>query len=382
MVKLSLPLQHCHTMALLNRRSQRYHGGFSLVELMAGLAVGLLAMLAVFQVFSFASTQSRTTSAVADAQQAGTLSLYLLEREARQAGYGFNLEDGIGCTVQAQNGNGAYTFTLSPIVIQSGGAAGSDTLTVMRGSGDRPVWSPLSSPYDGSGAAIALMNSFGFRLNDFALIVSPTLGCTLMRVTGVVGNALTHTANTFNAAAPGITYDVAPGGAGIQASVVDLGGAPVISQFSVQSSKLMVADVLNGAAPALYADNVVALKAQYGFNACPATSSSGDVVTSYSGTMIDADGDGVVGNRGDWARVKAVRIGVLVRGTQYERDVVSPPSIVLWPTTTTLPTSIGPSIALTDTQRHYRYSVFTTIVPIRNMLWSRGMQWSALQKCN
>lgn len=356
--------------------------GFSLVELMAGLAVGLLAMLAVFQVFSFASAQSRTTSAAADSQQSGALSLYLLERELRQAGYGFNLEEAMGCTVRAQNSAGAFTFTLSPVMIQSGGAVGNDTVTVIHGSGDRPVWSPLFSPYNGDATPISVMNSYGFQPNDFAIVVGPTTDCTMMRITGIVGNDLAHGTNAHNSSSPGVVYNIAGSGAGIQASVVSLGSSPVISQYSVQSSKLMVTDLLEGGAATLYADNVVAFKAQYGFNLCGAANASGDVVTQYSDTMIDADGDGTVGNRGDWARIKAVRIGILARGTQYERDVVSPANIALWPTSTTSPTTTGPVISLNATQQHYRYSVFSTVIPIRNMLWSRGMQWSALQKCN
>lgn len=360
---------------------RRLQSGFSLIELMAGLAVGLLAMLAVFQVFNFATSQSRTSAAAADAQQAGALSLYLLEREVRMSGYGFNLEEGLGCNVRAQNTSGNYQFTLSPVVIQQGVGGGSDTVTVIRGSGDRPVWSPLSLAYAGDATPLTVAGSFAFRPNDFALIVSPTLDCTLMQITAVNANNLTHAANGFNpGSGAGVQYTDTPG-VGIQASVVSLGAAPAISQYSVVAGKLMVADVLNGAPATLYADNVLAIKAQYGFNTpCPAANASSDRVGSYSGAMIDADGDGTVGNRGDWARIKALRVAVVARGTQYEKNVVSPPTLKLWPDSAS-PATVGPTISLTAEQQHYRYNVFTTIVPIRNMLWSRGLQWGAAPKC-
>lgn len=63
-------------------------GGFGLVEIMVGLVIGLIAILVALQVFSVSLGQRRTTTSGGDAQQSGMISLYLLERDLRQAGYG------------------------------------------------------------------------------------------------------------------------------------------------------------------------------------------------------------------------------------------------------------------------------------------------------
>ena len=85
-------------------------------------------------------------------------------------------------------------------------------------------------------------------------------------------------------------------------------------------------------------DNVVSLKAQYGFDNrtianynpnTPGNSSWGETTTSgmqvgiWSATMIDADGDGLVGGAGDYKRVAAVRLAVVARSKSTERPGAS-----------------------------------------------------------
>ena len=63
----------------------------------------------------------------------------------------------------------------------------------------------------------------------------------------------------------------------------------------------------------------------------------------------------------------AVRVAVVARSVQYEKEQVSPASLTLWEAGD--PGDPPPSRALTGDERHYRYKVFTTIVPIRNVIW-------------
>lgn len=62
--------------------------GFSLVEVVVGLAIGLIAILVTLQIFSAGQAQRRITTRGGDAQQNGMIAMYLLERDLRQAGYG------------------------------------------------------------------------------------------------------------------------------------------------------------------------------------------------------------------------------------------------------------------------------------------------------
>jgi hypothetical protein len=50
-------------------------------------------------------------------------------------------------------------------------------------------------------------------------------------------------------------------------------------------------------------------------------------------------------------------------------ETPSPPTIKLWPDSATVPTTFGPVLTLTPDERHYRYEVFTTVVPVRNLVW-------------
>src|SRR5688572_3293495 len=77
--------------------------GLSLVELLVASAIGIIASLAIFQVFAVFEGQKRTTTSGGEAQTSGTLALYTLERDVRQGGYGINTPDLVGCTLQGWN---------------------------------------------------------------------------------------------------------------------------------------------------------------------------------------------------------------------------------------------------------------------------------------
>jgi len=63
--------------------------GFSLVEIMVGMVIGLLSTIVVMQVYATFEGQKRTTTSGSDAQTNGAVALYTVERDARLAGYGF-----------------------------------------------------------------------------------------------------------------------------------------------------------------------------------------------------------------------------------------------------------------------------------------------------
>ena len=68
-----------------------------------------------------------------------------------------------------------------------------------------------------------------------------------------------------------------------------------------------------------------------------------------------------------WQQVLAIRIGVLARSQAYQRP--DPPGSACT-TTTTAPTWTGGTFTTPETiPSCYRYSVFETVVPLRNMIW-------------
>ena len=60
--------------------------GFSLVELMVGVTIGLLATIVIFQVFAVSEGQKRTTTSGSDAEQNGAFAVHNLESLLRAAG--------------------------------------------------------------------------------------------------------------------------------------------------------------------------------------------------------------------------------------------------------------------------------------------------------
>src|SRR3990167_3252715 len=76
----------------------RHHNtGFSLVEIMVGMVIGLISTIIVMQVFATFEGQKRTTTGGSDAQTNGGVGLYTIERDMRMAGYGFT--DATGCAL-------------------------------------------------------------------------------------------------------------------------------------------------------------------------------------------------------------------------------------------------------------------------------------------
>lgn len=86
-------------MKTLSFRSGNRQAGFSLVDVMVGMVLGLIGTIIIFQVFEASERVKRTTTSGGDAQQNGVAALFALERGVRQAGYGINSSDALASPV-------------------------------------------------------------------------------------------------------------------------------------------------------------------------------------------------------------------------------------------------------------------------------------------
>jgi type IV pilus assembly protein PilW len=140
----------------------------------------------------------------------------------------------------------------------------------------------------------------------------------------------------------------------------------------------------SGDAAQAVADNIVSLKAQYGFDTRAVAAFDPELgmqVREWSNTMVDADGDGVVGSAGDYQRVAALRIAVIARNKRPERpgaggacrtttealkvfETDQPSGIDAVPVTLDLGVKDDPI-----DWKCYRYRAFETVVPLRNASW-------------
>ena len=103
---------------LIDKRLQQ---GFSLVEMMVGLVIGLIATLIIVQTFSSFEGNKRSTTGTSDAQTNGNIGLYIMQRELQFAGYGMPLVNGTMPAVRTLPFNVTYqdNTALTPAQIQA-----------------------------------------------------------------------------------------------------------------------------------------------------------------------------------------------------------------------------------------------------------------------
>ena len=366
--------------------------GFSLVEILVGLVIGMLAMLAIFQTLALFESQRRTTGEGAQMQQSGLAAIYLLEQDIRLGGFGLIDNGGMPCFNINAYGSPQSIFKSVPLQIVDGGT-GSDALVTARFDSD------TGGIATGGGRAILTGNlaavpanlpvdtGRGFKPNDYILISQSGLDCSLLEVsstyayagdpTNVPVQAVANAAGT--ASTPTFpTYTGSSTSPASYATIVDLGQTAsfITSRYYVSSGTLLQSD--NGGAGVPLASVIVNIQAQYGV--APLNSQSISCWTDATGNKCSpASGDWSNPTSGDFERVKAIRIAVVARSALKEKPTGGATTCN---TTTAAPaswSSLGvptgsstpPVIDLSsDTDwQCYRYKVYSTIVPLRNVMW-------------
>ena len=364
-------------------RPRNPQAGFGLVEIMVGLVIGMFGILVALKVFADFEGQKRVTTSGAGALQNGAIALFVIERDARQSGYGINDSDVMGCTVNAYNAlataPGTFSFALSPAVIAQGAAGASDTLTFVAGSSSRQMSASfLTTNNAGDDADYKVDNRYGYATGDAIVLSAPGQPCTLAQVVGlptILGStdAIVHTQSNYTDAGGNSVasqYNHA-GGLGLAytanaTKVMNLGSKATVNNYFVRDGRLWLSSALNSASPTPLVDGVVSLQAQYGFDTRAGTPSD-LIVDTYSDAMIDANGDGTVGGSGDIARIGAMRLAIIARSSEADK----PAADGTCHATIAAPTWAGGAVDVSADPlwQCYRYKVFETTVPLRNMIW-------------
>ncbi len=342
--------------------------GFSLVEVMVGMTLGLLAVLVIMQAFSVFENQKRTTTAGSDAQENGLMATVQLEQDIRNAGAGLTDSAAFNCSSifsYYDPGSGTPTIpapgvpssVMAPVTITDGGTTGSDTVTITRGTGflgSIPVTITSGMPQPSS--ELNVNRTTGFANGDL-ILVSQGGNCTVMEVTQVQGAALKiqhnpgSSGSTYNPAAN--FYNTAPGNTWptftTGAKILNFGRL-VINTYSVDTShNLQMVDA--SAVTTTLVKDIVSLQAQYGIAATGSQNVTQWVDATATTGFNSLDSAKV-------KRIKAVRITVVARSGKKEGGNV----------TTSYPGGVNIS-TLPDWQK-YRYRVYTTIIPLRNIIWA------------
>lgn len=398
----------------MNIHFQRRHGGFSLVELMVSVVIGMLALLFATRLVISGEANKDAAVGGSDSMQNGMLAMFSLSSDAGTAGWGLNDRTVAGCntTFSDQRGyallgakrDGVDITPLAAVVIQSNGTA-PDVISFNSGNSNAGVGSlKMMADYGGESFVVGpQINPYGYNAGDVMVVAAQAMDrpCTIMQISGF-NPAAGRGAEMLLAGASAFRYNPAPSMAQAYATSVTFLynlGRPDLLHFhtwSVQNGVLMLrATDLAGAEQAgvSVADNIVSIKAQYGFDnralanydPNPAGNGTQAVVTStgmqttvWSPTMIDADNDGVNGGPGDYQRISAVRIAVVARSKTVEKPARSGEcsATTVAPTifsnavpqgVTAAPMSVNLAVAGDPVSwKCYRYRVFETIVPILN----------------
>lgn len=331
------------------RISLRRQGGFNLIELLIGLTISLLGLAAVSGVMmTFSSKRNAITQTMAT-QDNGVMALYRLERDIGQAGYG--LAPLQTCTTVV---DGANSFLPYGVVIADGGTGVSDTITVQGtnpASGIPGTELTVSGGNTMSSSAYYVRSAVGFSVNDRVVTTNFLPTCTMTTVTAV------NTGGTPNT----ISFTPALSSSNAAGYLVYFGAAGEFTsrQYSVSSSTLMVGDYPAYTASPLV-DDIVFLKAQYGL----ADTTTSTVVTRWvsGATALTSSNVG---------RVIAIRVGVVARSAAREdRNIDQPTTVTVFQE---LSDSSGTTDAVSYTvpDMRSRYRAYSTIIPLKNVIWTR-----------
>src|SRR3989338_591519 len=182
--------------------NRHYNTGFSLVEIMVGMVIGLISTIIVMQVFATFEGQKRTTTGGSDAQTNGGVGLYTIERDMRMAGYGF--ADATGCALASSfNGTALAPLVLAPVTIADGAGGLPDSITML--SSNKSSWSVPIRVISNHAQAATQFNTnatFGLAQGDLLIAYEATTppNCTLFQVDNAnpVLNPIVHTAGSWN----------------------------------------------------------------------------------------------------------------------------------------------------------------------------------------
>ncbi|WP_055834545.1 PilW family protein [Xylophilus sp. Leaf220] len=345
--------------------------GMTLIELMVGMSVGLLTTLAITQVMALAEGQRRSAVTGSAAQVDGAVAMYALQRDVQMAGYGVvNNPAALGCPVRAQFGTtAARQFPLVPVLIQDGGADGtSDSIAVLAGSkGGASVPLMVAENHGQTATNFVVRSAFSVAAGDLLVAVPATWDatanrCTLFAATGVNLRSVVHAGVVSWNAAQGSLFPAA--GYPAQSYLVNL-GSMVYRTYSVKAD-----------GSALQTNQLSAATGQTSLQSAHA-----HIVNLQALYGIDTNADGVVDaysavsptTAAGWQQVASLRIAVAARSTQYEKEAVTasqPTWSVRLTATADEPTALTLKVDHLADWQHYRYKVYETVVPLRNMLWN------------
>jgi type IV pilus assembly protein PilW len=314
--------------------------------------IAVISMLVIMETFITSEGRKRTIANGGDAQINGTFALASLRHEIQYSGYGVSPFSLLGCNLLLRTGvtlNNLAPTTINHPSIPAGDAH-TDTLLVVYGNGNG------STEGDGviskGSVSYTVQTPTSFSVGE-RIIAIPTLRpspCNLVleTIAGINTNILTITT------APSMT----------KGTLYNSGPSPKVQVYAIRSGTLTVCDLTASNCtdttktndPTVWIPlvrNIVSLRAQY----------ARDTTTPAMDGIVDVYDQSTPSVPCGWARTTAVRLVVVARSPQPEREEV----------TAAAPTWAGSSTHAIDLSagtdwNDFRYKTYETTIPLRNIL--------------
>lgn len=351
--------------------------GFSLVELIVALAIGMLGTIVIFTVYQSAEGYKRTTVAAGDAQTNGAVALFSLEQYIRTSGSAITTTNEaqlsgavnpprpnllLGCPLfglpnasVVTGPAGAPTTPVAPVRIVDGSqTAGGipstpDVLVIMAGNSDISTNPTGAGPLAAGTTSLTTVSNLmgwrvasGTRLADIAMFVQRAGGggggapqtvsavpCSLRRLAAL---STTSGAGAITLAAPTPTVNYVP-----TTNIHNVGPSPYFLSISVNAQNQLVetnfTPLLTGEGGVInrvLAEGIMNIQAQYGID-----TNQDDVIDQWVepigawANVTAADLPGTLSpGTASITKIKAIRIAILARSVQYEPPdrTLSPPA--------------------------------------------------------
>jgi type IV pilus assembly protein PilW len=398
-------------------------GGFSLVEIMVGVVIGMIAVLVIFQLYNVAEGFKRNTTAYGEALQGGLFSTFVLGMELGNAGTGLNASatDLQWCAPPAVlTGNPSDmggTFLPIPVLICDGGDpncgppapnpapvpnSNFDSFAVTYSVASTLVTAAPFTAATGLAASYQVQSPGGFHAGDLIVGIqapgSKATGCASSTATAVSApNALgvvtiTQTGTLLNFTGASLLFNMGPCNSAqkVQYSVLPnpnfanngvLIGTPLLNTSNGNLANCGQPFVQQGNP---VASNVVVMKAEYGIN----TSLSKErEVNNWVQSTVGGGWDPKTLLQAPMTtinQIKAVRIGIIVQSEQFDKNlagftggdyVAGDYNWVLFDCSAvnkancpgrlagTIPATVNPA-------GNWRFRKYETIIPLRNAIWN------------
>jgi type IV pilus assembly protein PilW len=353
--------------------------GASLIEIMVGVVIGLIAILVIYQVFAVSEGLRRNTTGVGDAQQNGLLSSFTLGIELANAGNGIaaSAEKLYNCSNLSNDPTKSYRPV--PVLITDGGSANApDEFSVFYAASTSLVtpvpFGTIPASY-AAGADFVVQSPLPGALNAFKpgdmviAIKDPRVSeqcarSVITKVTGPAGELVTLQHTLKDGAGVSFTSESLLFNLGPESRVQRVRYYVDPATNVLYSQNLFRPDL----PPVPLASGVVNLKAQYGVDKdndgylddwVSASEGGWDAATLMSGAGTKLE---------QLSSIKAVRIALVTRSEQFDKDAGGFAHTLF---SCSSPPCDG-SIAITAPAQ-WRYRVYETIVPLRNVIWNKKL---------